>query len=156
MSSLFPSQKSGLGISGVALVTGAGSGIGRCTSLLLAHEGCSGIALVDTNPQSLEKVREEVAREATPSDFTAVTIVADVSDESSVKNMIAEVVKSIERLDYAANCAGIGFNKAIGETNQVDWDRIIALNLSDVFLCVREEIQQMLAQQPLENEYIFR
>lgn len=143
-----------LGVSGIALVTGAGSGIGRATALLLAREGCIGLALVDMNPTSVAKVKDETEGVATNPEFRALTIVADVRDESSIKSMVAKVAETFGRLDYAANCAGIGFKKAIGETETPDWDRIISINLTGVFLCMREEIRQMQNQAPRENGYV--
>ncbi|KAI8648288.1 hypothetical protein NCS55_01498000 [Fusarium keratoplasticum] len=144
-------HKSALGVPGSALVTGAGSGIGRATSLLLAREGCAGIALADFNEKAALAVKEEVTAVATNPNFKAVAVTADVRDENSVKAMIAEAVKAFGRLDYAVNCAGIGFKKAIGSTETPDWDRVLGTNLTGVFFCVREEIRQMEAQEPRDN-----
>lgn len=145
------SHASPLGVSGFALVTGAGSGIGRATCLLLAREGCAGLTLADFNEDSAQKVKEEVIQVATNPNFKAVTTLADVRVESSVKAMVALAVNTFGRLDYAVNCAGIGFKGAIGSTGTPDWDRVIATNLTGVFFCVREEIQQMEKQTPREN-----
>lgn len=65
--------------------------------------------------------------------------------------MISLAVSTIGRLDYAVNCAGIGFKKSIGGTETPDWDRVLATNLTGVFFCVREEIRQMEEQEPREN-----
>lgn len=145
---------SALGVPGYALVTGAGSGIGRAISLLLAREGCAGITLADFNEKAAIAVKEELTHVATNPGFKAVTFPADVRDENSVKSMIEETVKAFGRLDYAVNCAGIGFKKAIGDTETTDWDRVLGTNLTGVFFCVREEIRQMEAQEPRDNGYV--
>jgi len=142
----------GLGISGFAVVTGGGSGIGRATSLLLAQEGCSGLALADVNQDGMNAVKEELGKVATHSSFKCITIVVDVRDAASVKNMVEETVKTFGRLDYAVNCAGIGLKKPFGETDISEWDRMIAINLTGTFSCVKEETLQMLKQDPPTSE----
>ncbi|KAM5352775.1 hypothetical protein ACJ41O_005497 [Fusarium nematophilum] len=151
MASSTSSFKSVLGVPGFALVTGAGSGIGRATSLLLAREGCAGLTLADFNERSALAVKEEVLLAATNPAFKAITVSSDVRDEESVKAMISATVEAFGRLDYAVNCAGIGFKESIGGTEIPDWDRVLATNLTGVFLCVREEIRQMETQEPRDN-----
>jgi len=138
----------GLGIAGFALVTGGGSGIGRATSLLLAQEGCTGLALADVNQDGMKNVKEELQKIATNSSFQCITILVDVRDAASVKSMIDETVRTFGRLDYAVNCAGIGLKKPFGETDIEEWNRMIAINLTGVFSCVKEETLQMLKQEP--------
>lgn len=145
------SPTSALGVPGFALVTGAGSGIGRAISLLLAREGCAGITLADFNEASALAVKEEVLKVATNPNFKAVTARSDVRDEASVKAMVSLAVSTFGRLDYAVNCAGIGFKKSIGGTETADWDRVLATNLTGVFFCVREQIRQMEQQEPRDN-----
>lgn len=137
MSSTF---KSVLGVPGYTLVTGAGSGTGRAISLLLAREGCAGIKLADFNEKAAIAVKEELTNVATNPELKAITVPADVRDENSVKSMIAETVKAFGSLDYAVNCAGIWFKKAIGDTETPDWDRVLGTNLTGVFFCVRGPI----------------
>ncbi|RBQ68200.1 hypothetical protein FVER53590_09978 [Fusarium verticillioides] len=143
--------KSALGVPGYALVTGAGSGIGRAIALLLAREGCAGITLADFNEKAAIAVKEELVKIATNPEFKAIAVFADVRDEQSVKLIVSETVKAFGRIDYAVNCAGIGFKKAIGDTETSDWDRVLGTNLTGVFFCVREEIRQMEAQEPRDN-----
>lgn len=140
-----------LRVPGFALVTGAGSGIGRAISLLLAREGCAGIVLADFNPKSAASVQKEVSEVATNPEFRAVDILTDVGDEASVKVMVNLAVETFGRLDYAVNCAGIGFKKAIGDTELPDWDRIMSTNLTGVFLSMREELRVMQQQTPRQN-----
>jgi NAD(P)-dependent dehydrogenase (short-subunit alcohol dehydrogenase family) len=142
---------SALGVPGFALVTGGGSGIGRATCLLLAREACSGVAVADVNVDSIKKVKEELAKAATNPDFQCITIQVDVRDEMSVKAMVADTVKAFGRLDYAVNCAGIGLKKPFAETEMQEWDRMIAINLTGVFTCVKEEVLQMMQQEPRKS-----
>jgi len=154
MSSNSSPFKSALGVSGYALVTGAGSGIGRSICLLLAREGCAGITLADFNEKAAIAVKEELATIATNPEFKAIAVFADVRDEESVKSIVSETANMFGRIDYAVNCAGIGFKKAISDTETPDWDRVLGTNLTGVFFCVREEIRQMEAQEPRENGYV--
>lgn len=144
---------SALGVEGFALVTGGGSGIGRATSLLLARENCLGIALADVNESALASVKQEVEAAASNPSFKCITIKVDVSNEGSVREMIAKVVESFGRIDFAANIAGIGAVKGpIAEGKLHDWNKMIAVNLTGVWICAKEEIMQMMKQDPRKNE----
>jgi NAD(P)-dependent dehydrogenase (short-subunit alcohol dehydrogenase family) len=103
-----PQTESPLGVSGFALITGGGSGIGRATSLLLAKSYCAGIALADINEDGLLSVKKELLGVATNPAFKCITITVNVGNEESVKNMVAKIVEAFGRIDYAANIAGIG------------------------------------------------
>jgi NAD(P)-dependent dehydrogenase (short-subunit alcohol dehydrogenase family) len=138
-----------MNISGYALITGGGSGIGRATALLLAREGASGIALADLNQQQMDFVKTEVEAAATRADFSCITIVVDVVDRNSVEAMVETTVKAFGRLDYAVNSAGIGHKAPAVDTTASDWDNVIAINLTGVFTSMQEELRQMLRQAPL-------
>lgn len=124
--------------------------------MLLAREGCAGITVADFNEKAAIAVREELSHVATNTEFKAIAVATDVRDEKSVTSMVAETVKVFGRLDYAVNCAGIGFKKAIGDTETPDWDRVLGTNLTGVFFCVREEIRQMEAQEARDNGYVLQ
>ena len=145
--------RSALGVPGFALVTGAGSGIGRAICLLLAREGSADILLADFKEDSAMVVRKEVIDAATNLEFKAVIARTDVRNGDSAKSMVSLTVKTFGRLDYAVNCIGIGF-KAISDTQLPDWDTVVSTNLTGVFLCIREEIQQMEKQRPRDNGQI--
>lgn len=148
-----PSQAmSALGVEGYALITGGGSGIGRATALLLAREYSAGIAISDVNETGLLKVKKELEDVATNPNFQCITVVVNVADEKSVQNMIAKVVAEFGRIDYAANVAGIGAVKGpMAEGRTEDWNKMIAVNLTGVWLCAKEEILQMQKQEPRES-----
>jgi NAD(P)-dependent dehydrogenase (short-subunit alcohol dehydrogenase family) len=144
--------RSSLGVEGFALVTGAGSGIGRATALLLAREYSAGIAISDINETGILEVKRELVAVATNPSFKCITIVANVADEDSVQNMMAKVVAEFGRIDYAANIAGIGAIKGpIAEGKTANWNKMIAVNLTGVWLCAKEEILQMAKQEPRES-----
>ncbi|CEI63761.1 hypothetical protein FVEN_g6881 [Fusarium venenatum] len=153
-SSTSPIFKSALGVPGYALVTGAGSSIGRSISLLLAREGCAGITLAGFDEMAAVAVTDELTKIATNPEFKAVAVHADVRDKKSVKSMIDATVTTFDIIDYVVNCAGIGFKKAAGDTETPDWYRIIGNNLTGVFFCIREQIRQMETQEPWDNGYV--
>lgn len=149
MGSAYSPARSALGVEGFALITGGGSGIGRCTALLLARENCQGIALADVNETGLAKVKAELESVATNPGFRCITVVVNVSDEASVRTMIAKVVEEFGRIDFAANIAGIGAVKGpIAEGTLENWNKMISVNLTGVWICAKEEIMQMMKQEP--------
>lgn len=129
----------------VALVTGAGSGIGRASAEIFAREGAR-VAVVDLNSAGAQ---ETVARiEAAGGE--AFAIECDVANEEAVKAMVAETVRRYGRLDAAMNNAGISSaHHTFHEMPIGEWDRMISINLTSVFLCLKHELAQMVTQEPL-------
>ncbi|MBE7554923.1 MAG: SDR family oxidoreductase [Anaerolineales bacterium] len=124
----------------VALVTGAGSGIGRESALLFAREGAR-VAVADIN----EKLgRETVALIGKSAFFIKV----DVSSWSDTQRMVQAAVERWDRLDILFNNAGIDLPQAttVVETTEEDWDRTLAINLTGVFLGSRHALPVMMAQ----------
>ena len=127
----------------VALITGASSGIGKATAKAFAGEGYATV-LADVHQDQGQAAAAECEREGATSRF----IRCDISDESSVQNLIGETVFSFGRLDVAFNNAGIeGALGATADCTTENFDRIIAVNLRGVFLCLRAELRQMTKQQ---------
>ncbi|KAK7700107.1 hypothetical protein SLS64_011125 [Diaporthe eres] len=131
-----------------ALVTGGASGIGRAIVRLLAREACAGIAVADINADALATVQKELVAIATNKDFKCIIVNVDVRDESSVAEMVKNTTESFGRIDYAVNCAGIGLKKPLADTDLKEWDRMMGINMTGVFLCMKAEINQMITQEP--------
>jgi NAD(P)-dependent dehydrogenase (short-subunit alcohol dehydrogenase family) len=131
----------------VALVTGGASGIGQATAVVMAREGAR-VAVAD---------RAEADAAATVGMINAaggqaIAIGADVTREEDVAAMVARTVSAFGRIDCAFNNAGIA-TRAVGppgqrthEFSQEAFDRMLAVNLTGVFLCLKHEVTQMLAQ----------
>lgn len=126
----------------VALVTGASSGIGLATARMFAREGYATV-FADVQEEQGREAMAECEREGATCRF----IRCDVSDEANVRNLIRETVSNFGRLDSAFNNAGIeGEQAPTGECTTTNFDRVIAVNLRGVFLCIREELRQMTKQ----------
>jgi len=119
----------------VALVTGAGSGIGRATALLLAAEG-HGVACLD---RDLDGVRETVdlVAEATDERVLAEAVAVDVRHEPEVQAAVSEAAALGGGLDVVVNAAGIVFYRSLGETSQEDLRSILDVNLLGTYAVCR-------------------
>jgi NAD(P)-dependent dehydrogenase (short-subunit alcohol dehydrogenase family) len=125
----------------IALVTGAGSGIGRATAKAFAREGAAGVVIVDLDRDAAMKAAKEI--EAT-FDCNALAVVADVADEKDVREMMRTAVAAFDRIDCAHNNAGVtGPITSIVDLGASDWAKVIAVNLTSVFLCMQGEIARM-------------
>lgn len=126
----------------VALVTGASSGIGRATARAFARKGYTTV-IADVQEAMGEEAVGECERDGSAARF----IRCDVSDEASVASLIATIVNEFGRLDAAFNNAGIEGRQAMTADSGVEnFDRVLSVNLRGVFLCLREEVRQMLKQ----------
>lgn len=132
-----------IGEAPVALVTGASSGIGRATARAFAAAGYTTVIADLQEMKGMEAVAE-CEREGVSCRF----IVCNVSDESSVRSLFAEILSQFGRLDAAFNNAGIeGAQAPTGECTTGNFDHVIGVNLRGVFLCMREELKQMTKQE---------
>ncbi len=131
----------------VALVTGGGSGIGRATAAAMAREGAR-VAVSDLSREGLEATVALINAQGGQS----IAIPGDVADEAAVASMVARTVAAFGRLDCAFNNAGIAPRSAgpagqrIHELSQSSVAKMLSVNLMGVFLCLKHEIAQMLAQ----------
>ena len=126
----------------VAIITGAGSGIGRATSKIFAREGAR-LVLADM----VEEGGQQTLRMLKDGGADAIFVKTDVSKWHDVDTMIARTIEKYGQLDCAFNNAGIeGEDGQTHECSEANWNRVIAINLTGVWLCMRAEIDQMLKQ----------
>ncbi|EFK05319.1 oxidoreductase, short chain dehydrogenase/reductase family protein [delta proteobacterium NaphS2] len=126
----------------VALVTGGASGIGRTTALAFAREGAR-VVIADI----LVEDGEETVRMIKEADGDAIFIKTDVTKAAVVEALINKAVETYGRLDYAFNNAGIeGMMAPTADCTEENWDRVIGINLKGVWLCMKNEISQMIKQ----------
>ncbi|KAJ3549759.1 hypothetical protein NM208_g342 [Fusarium decemcellulare] len=136
--------------SGVAFITGAGSGIGRATALLFAKEGCNRIAIADINQSAIDELKDLI--QSRHPHAKVATFQIDITSESSVNNAVLSTVEVFGRIDYACNAAGILLPGPTDEISVSDFDRQQEVNLRGTWLCQRAEIKQMLQQEPVQAE----
>jgi NAD(P)-dependent dehydrogenase (short-subunit alcohol dehydrogenase family) len=123
----------------VALVTGAGSGIGQATARLLAERGAQ-VVVADLDADAARDTAAAIGD-------AAAAITVDVSDAAAVEAMVAFAVERFGGLDWACNIAGISPPaRPFVEHSVEEWQRTIDVNLTGVFLCMQHELRQMLAQ----------
>jgi 3-oxoacyl-[acyl-carrier protein] reductase len=125
----------------VAIVTGAAQGIGAATARRLAAEGAS-VAVVDLTVERGQSVVDEI----TGAGAVAVALGCDVSDEGSVQAMTDAVVERFGRLDILVNNAGITRDNLLFKMSRADWDAVLGINLTGVFLCAQAAQKHMVAQ----------
>ncbi len=128
----------------VAIVTGAGSGIGRAVAVALAHEGFA-VSLVG---RRLEALAETAA--LTGRDGKSVSVLAaDVSDPAAVREVFDKTVEARGRVDLVFNNAGVGGPPVpLDQLTDEQWRKVVDVNLSGAFWCVREAFRVMKAQKP--------
>jgi 3-oxoacyl-[acyl-carrier protein] reductase len=125
-----------------AIVTGASRGLGRAIALAFAREGAD----VLVNFASREEQAKEVVAAIEGLGRSAILHRADVSDTTQVRDMIQAAVSAFGGVDILVNNAGITLPKGPLETSQVEWDRVLAINLKGVFLCCQAVAEIMMAQ----------
>ncbi|MEW6452753.1 MAG: SDR family oxidoreductase [Pseudomonadota bacterium] len=126
----------------VALVTGAGTGIGKAAALALAKDGYA-VVLAGRRLDKLEETAKEAGNAKT------LAVAADVADVESIRALFARVKKEFGRLDVLFNNAGIGAPAVPMEELPVEtWKKVVDTNLTGMFVCTQEAIKIMKAQDP--------
>jgi NAD(P)-dependent dehydrogenase (short-subunit alcohol dehydrogenase family) len=122
----------------VALVTGAGNGIGEATARRLAREG----AIVVANDVDVEQARAVVA-ELRKEGARALAVAADVTRHADVEGMMRQVVSELGRIDVLINNAGINRDAMSHKMTEEQWDQVVSVNLKGTFLCAQAALTRM-------------
>ena len=137
-----PPQAVGLVRDKTALVTGAGSGIGRASARAFAREGAR-VLCADIDTQAGQDTVQAIREAGGEAEFSR----CDVSEEEQVASMLRQLIERWGRLDCALNNAGItGRGGPLHELPLEEWTRVLQVNLTGVFLCMRHELARMQAQ----------
>lgn len=121
------------------IVTGAASGIGRAAALAFAREGAR-VACADINAEGAE----DTARAIAAAGGEAIAVSADVASEADVREMVAEAVRRWDALDILFNNAGVGLGAPVVNMTLAQWQRVLDVNLTGVFLGCKYAIPEML------------
>ncbi|KAI9658416.1 MAG: hypothetical protein M1821_002549 [Bathelium mastoideum] len=141
-------------LDGVALITGAGGGIGREAAFSLAEAGARVIIFADINEEAAKEAVELSKKHATHPQYQAINYTLDVTDPQSVQEMVDTIVKNFGRLDYAVNGAGVdnGTYASVADSVPEDYDNVMNVNSKGLMLCVRAEIKAMRSQEPRTHQ----
>jgi NAD(P)-dependent dehydrogenase (short-subunit alcohol dehydrogenase family) len=123
----------------VAIVTGAGTGIGKATALALARAGAH-VAVVDIDAGLAKATADAVAGLGRRS----VAVETDVGDVAAIDAMVRRVVAAFERIDVLVNNAGVTRRAHIMDLTEADWDRIMRVNAKGVFFCLQRVAREMI------------
>lgn len=121
----------------VAIVTGAGSGIGRATAALFAREGAH-LVLNDIDPKGLDTVSVQLGK------ARHRAVAGDIAREETACHLAEEAMSAFGRIDVLVNNAGIHFLKDVTDMSVQEWDRLMDINLKSMFLCCKHVIPHML------------
>ncbi|TAQ85505.1 hypothetical protein B7494_g6166 [Chlorociboria aeruginascens] len=140
-----------MNISGFALVTGGGSGIGRDCGIAYAIEGAAGVAFADINGTDAESAMQESKVVATNPAYRAISIVVDVSDATSVENMVTRAMAEFGRIDYSVHSAGVGVQdpQSVSNASMSEFQRFFDVNVKGTLHCIKAISREMKKQQPL-------
>jgi NAD(P)-dependent dehydrogenase (short-subunit alcohol dehydrogenase family) len=129
------------GLSGkIAVITGGSSGIGLATAQAFAAVGTKVVITdIEDGTKAVESIRKAGG--------DAIFVRADVSKSADIQALVGTTIETYGRLDFAVNNAGIGGTSATtGDYTEQDWNRVIGINLTGVWLCMKYELEQMLKQ----------
>ncbi|HEX6108590.1 MAG TPA: SDR family oxidoreductase [Ktedonobacteraceae bacterium] len=125
----------------VAIITGAGRGVGRATALRFAREGAR-VVLFSRTPAPLDDIASEIAREGYP----VLSVAGDVSREEEVQALFQQAMQAYKQVDILVNCAGIVAVRPFVEMDASTWDQVLGVNLRGTFLCCHEAFRIMAVQ----------
>ncbi len=129
----------------IAIVTGAGRGIGQAVALELARRGAK-VAVTDRDEISAQQTMEQIQKLG----GQAMAIPFDLAEVASIRTMVEKTFRQWQRIDMLVNAAGIIQAKPLLEITEADWDPIIAVNQKGLVFCLQAVAQQMIRQIPPE------
>jgi NAD(P)-dependent dehydrogenase (short-subunit alcohol dehydrogenase family) len=124
----------------VAVVTGAGSGIGRAAAVRFAAEGAA-VAVVDLNADAAKSTAAQISAAG----GSALAVAADVADRAQVSGCFAQILTEYGRIDVLYNNAGVNSSGSVLDATEDDWDRSFAVNAKGTFLCAQAAAPAMVA-----------
>ena len=124
----------------VAVVTGAGSGIGRAAAALFAREGAA-VAVLDVSADAAKQTAEQIA----VADGTVLAVTANVADRAGVGSAFDQILNEYGRVDVLYNNAGVNSSGSVLDATEDDWDRSLAVNAKGTFLCSQAAAPSMVA-----------
>jgi 3-oxoacyl-(acyl-carrier-protein) reductase len=125
----------------VALITGAGNGIGEATSLRFAEEGAK-VVICDVDMENANRVAKEIDSKGGQS----LVLKADVSSKDEVESMMSQIMEHFGRLDILVNNAGINRDAFVKKMTEEQWDDVIRINLRGTFICCQAALTLMSEQ----------
>lgn len=127
----------------VAIITGAGQGIGKGIAKRLAREGAS-VVIAEYNPETAFGAAQEIEEEG----GRALAYPIDIADVGAIQQMVDDIVARFEQIDILVNNAGVVQTKPMIDLSQEEWDRIINVNQRGTFFCLQAVAAQMIKQAP--------
>lgn len=126
----------------IALVTGAGSGIGKTTAQMLAKKGAL-VAVADITPESARDTCDEIIRDG----GRAIALLCDISSKTSCENAVESILKEWNRLDILVHCAGVLIDSSLKKITEEMWDHVHNVNLKGTLFCLQAVQETMKSQQ---------
>jgi NAD(P)-dependent dehydrogenase (short-subunit alcohol dehydrogenase family) len=123
-----------------AVVTGAGSGIGRAAAAIFAREGAA-VAVVDLDAGAAKRTADEIAARS----GTALAVAGNVADRAQVREAFDQILHEFGRVDVLYNNAGVNSSGSVLDATDDDWDRSLAVNATGTFLCSQAAAPSMVA-----------
>ena len=127
----------------VAIITGAGTGIGKATAFAFLNDGYH-VAFAGRRQEVLENAIKEAGDKA----CFAIAVPTDISDPIAVKNLFSKTCKTFGRIDVVFNNAGFGASGATEDLTFKQWQSVVDVNLTGTFLCIQEAFRYMKSQNP--------